>query len=52
MLNLEHRLIKLTRSRIQIFLTEEINDAVIVTGKQSNQVFKKQHESCIDDAIC
>ena len=37
---------------VKDIFTKQINDAIIVASKQSNEVFKEKHESRIDDTIC
>ena len=36
--------------RIKIFL-EEVDDAIIVAGKQADQISKEKHEAGVDDPI-
>ena len=32
-------------------LTKQVDDAIVVTGKKSNKISKKEHKGSVDDAV-
>lgn len=40
-----------TKEVVREGLTEQVDDAFIIGGKEPDGVFEEEHESCVDDSI-